>query len=299
MTDARGQGEALATWCMWSLVAAATFVTYARLDPAVLYHVSESGLAGGTGRVVVLLNYPFALVAIALALVALAALPPRAWVLGAPAIALCAVVAWPGVVRQADLDVRLVNAIPAVGVAIVLGLAVAATLRAGSGFAEPIPWDTVRIVLAAVILVVSLPWLAAEAGFHLPGDVFLGEELRQESDGTVRAAVHLGRHHGLDGSLLVVSALLLSRFRSRSRVQAALTAYLGLMLAYGSVNMVQDLWGEQVVKRGWVDSTIPSAIVPRLHWIWAVILVLAVLSGWALRLEQSRRHSSRRVILGT
>ncbi len=293
-----GQGEALATWGMWGLIAMATLITYSRVDTVELYNVSVDGLAGGLGRGVVLLNYPFALVAIALALVALAALPRRAWWLGAPTIALCAVVAWPGVVQQADLDVRLVNAIPAAGVAIALGLAVAATVQVGAGFAGPMPWDTARIVVAGVILAVSLPWLAAETGFHLPGDVFLGEELRQESDGTVRAAVHLGRHHGFDGSLLVVSALLLTRFRSRSRVQAALTPYLGLMLAYGSINMVQDMWGEQVVKRGWVETGIPSAIVPRVHWIWAVILALTVVYTSALRVEQ-RRDSSRRVILGT
>ena len=42
------------------------------------------------------LNFPISLVAIALGLVALASLPRRAWWLGGPAIALCAVTAWPG-----------------------------------------------------------------------------------------------------------------------------------------------------------------------------------------------------------
>ena len=166
-------------------------------------------------------------------------------------------------------------------------------LRTGPGFAPRLPWDTDRIVLAAVIGLLSLPWLAAEVGFYLPGDVFLGEERWREPDGTILAAVHYGRHHGFDGSLLVGSALALSRFQASGRVRGLLTAYLGLMLAYGGVNMVQDLWGEQVVKRGWVDTGIPSAIVPRAHWIWAVILVLAVLLAWALRVEQRRRDTSR------
>ena len=34
----------------------------------------------------------------------------------------------------------------------------------------------VRIVVAAVVLVLSLPWIAAELGFYLPGDVFMGDE---------------------------------------------------------------------------------------------------------------------------
>jgi len=292
MSPRLGQGEALATWGLWGLVALATLVTYTRLEPDVLYHVSVDGLAGGLGRVVVLLNYPFALVGIALAV-----LPRRAWWLGAPAIALCAVVAVPGVVEQADLDVKPVNALPALGVALVAGLTVAATMRVGAGLAPHAPWDTGRIVLVAVILLVSLPWLAAELGFYLPGDVGLGEELWREPDGKLLPAVHYGRHHGFDGSLLVASALLLSRFPPFGRPSTYLTAYLGLMLAYGGVNMVQDLWGEQVVKRRWVDSSIPSAIVPRLHWIWALIVALAALFAWALRVEQRRRDTSRRVIL--
>src|SRR5205085_2621557 len=80
-----------------------------RLDPAQLYHVSRHGLDGGLSRVLVALNFPIALVAIALVLVALDALPGRAWWVGGPAIALCAVTGWPGVVDQADLDARVVN----------------------------------------------------------------------------------------------------------------------------------------------------------------------------------------------
>ena len=34
------------------------------------------------------------------------------------------------------------------------------------------------------------------------------------------------------------------------------------MLAYGSVNLAQDFWLEQVVKRGWTDEAIPSALRP-------------------------------------
>ncbi len=292
-----GQGEALATWGVWSLVAAATLVTYSRLDPRDLYHVSSSGLSGGVSRTVVLLNYPVALVAVALALLALGVLPARAWWVGAPAIGLCAVVAWPGVVDQADLDARLVNAVPAAGVALALGLTVAATARAGPSFAPRLPGDPIRVIVGVLVVLVSLPWIAAELGFFFPGDFFLGEELRAEGDGTTFAAVHFGRHHGLDGALLVVAALLVSRSRGVGRVGDAVTVYAGLMFAYGAVNMTQDAWFEQVVKRGWATTGIPSAIVPRAHWIWALIVALAIVSTALLETERRSRDRHASAIL--
>ena len=112
------QGESLATWAMWAVVLGMILVTYWRLPPDTraatddLYHVSGNGLAGGLSRVLVELNFPMALVAIVVVLVAVDSLPRSAWALAAPAIALSAVVAWPGVVDQDDLDARVVNAFP-------------------------------------------------------------------------------------------------------------------------------------------------------------------------------------------
>jgi hypothetical protein len=203
------QGEALATWALWAVIAVCIVATYSRLDPEQTYHVSREGLAGGLSRALTFVNFPFGLVAIALVLVALAALPARAWWAGVPAIALCATI--PLFNEQANLDAHWGNAVPAVGVAIAASLTVAATRRAGSALAPRQPWDTGRIVAAAAIVLLSLPWLTAELGFHFPGDIFMGEELGKESDGTVIAAVHLGHHHGLDGSALALTALLLSR----------------------------------------------------------------------------------------
>ena len=40
------QGEALAAWGLWAVVLLAIVVTYARLEPADLYHVSRGGLLG-------------------------------------------------------------------------------------------------------------------------------------------------------------------------------------------------------------------------------------------------------------
>jgi hypothetical protein len=278
------QGEALGAWTMWGAVTLAVLVTYSRLDATELYNVSHEGLAGGLSRAVVLLNFPIAVVAIAAALLAVAALPRMAWLVAGPAIALSAVV--PFAVDQDDLDVRWVNAIPAVGVVLALSLPVAAAHRAGASLAPRRAGDPLRLVAAALVLVFSLPWIAAELGFHLPGDVFLGEELYREEDGRLFAAVHLGHHHGGDGTFLVLTALLLSRARMRPGVlRTVFTSYLGAMFAYGAVNFVQDLWHEQVVKRGWTDVDIPSALLPGLRPIWLVIIVLAALATLVLMRE--------------
>jgi hypothetical protein len=283
------QGEALATWAIWLLVLVPVVATYGRLDPAELYHVSNDGLEGGLSRAVVLLNFPIALVAIGLALVALAALPPRAWWVGGPAIVLCAVVAWPGVVDQDDLDVRWVNAIPATGVVLVAGLTLTAAGRAGTSFAERLTLDRVRLVIGVVALVISIPWLAAELGWYLPEGIWIMERPGREADGTVIAAVHLGHHHGLDGTLIALSALLLSRPRLRTGRHATVTRlYVSLAFAYGALNMTQDYWNEQLVKRGWLDWKIPSALEPRLEWVWLVILGVAVVTALALRRETER-----------
>jgi hypothetical protein len=288
-TRSPGQGEALAAWAIWGTTTLAVFVTYSRIDPADTYNVSRDGLAGGLSRALTLVNFPIALVAIALALLATAALPRTAWWAAAPAIVLCATI--PSFVDQDDLDARWVNAIPAVGVLAALGLTVAAVRRAGTSFAPRRPWDGPRLGIAVVVILLSLPWITAELGFHFPGDFFMGEEPGRETDGSVIAAVHLGHHHGQDGAMLVLTALLLSRMRvERSRLRIAVLAYLGLMLAYGGVNFVQDLWNEQIVKRGWTESSIPSALLPSLRPIWLVVVALAVLAMLAL-LRETRSPS--------
>jgi hypothetical protein len=281
------QGEALASWVLWGLVALCVIVTYSRIDPGETYHVSRSGIMGGLSRAVTLANFPFGLVAIALVLIAVAALPRSAWLAAAPAIGLCATI--PLFNEQQNLDAHWGNAIPVLGVVIAAALTVAAARRAGSSRAPRRPWDTARLLVLAVVFLISLPWLSAELGFHFPGDVFMGEEILAEKDGTVIAAVHLGHHHGEDGALLLVTALVLSRVFVETRgLRVAVTAYLGLMLAYGAVNCVQDAWNEQFVKRGWTDASIPSAILPSASPIWLVVLVLAALSTIVLLREDKR-----------
>ena len=210
-----------------------------------------------------LLNFPLALGAIALAAVAGG---PR--LLVGSAIALCAVTALPGVVDQDDLDARWINAVPALGVALALGLTVAAVRRDGAAFARRVRGDRLRIVLGALLLLMALPWLAAETGFYFPGDVFMGEEIPPVRDEGL-AAVHLGFHHGTAGVLLALAALMLSR----APATRAVAAYLSLMLAYGLANALQDGWNEQLWKRGSVDHHLESVLRPELSVGWLTILV--------------------------
>lgn len=267
MRTRAGLGEALAAWALYGLEAVAVLVTYSRLSPAALYNVDRAGdLAGGLSRLLTVLNYPLALGAVALAAVA-GGRRPLVWA----AIVLCSLTAVPGVADQADLDARPVNALPALGVALALGLTVAAVRRRGVGFVRRAGGDGLRLVLAAALILVALPWLAAETGFFFPGDVFLGEEVPPVRDEGI-AAVHLGFHHGFGGVLLALTALLLSRHPAGR----TLRAYLSLMLAYGLANALEDAWNEQLWKREWVDWHVPSVIRPELSWGWLAIVLGAV-----------------------
>lgn len=58
-------------------------------------------------------------------------------------------------------------------------------------------------------------------------------------------------------------------------MRVALLVCSAALAGYGSVNVVQDPWLEQIVKRGWVDLQIPSAVLPGLNAITAVWLALA------------------------
>jgi hypothetical protein len=258
--------EVVAVWCLFALDAVATLVTYWRLPPDVLYNVDEAGdLAGGLGRTLVLLNYPLALGAIALAA---AVGGPRLLVWAA--IVLCAVTAAPGVVDQADLDARWINVVPAIGLLLALGLAIAAGRR-GVELAQRARGDRLRVALGAALAVLALPWVAAGLGFYFPGDLFMGEEVSATRDPGL-AAVHLGFHHGLGGVLLALAALALSRLPA----SRALAGYLSLMLSYGLANAIQDGWNEQLWKRGTVDTSIASVLRPELSWGWLAIVVAAV-----------------------
>src|SRR6266852_2122247 len=83
-------------WALFALVMVEILVTYARLPWQELYNVTGSGIEGGASRALVFLNFPVALVAIAVLLVLLdrpAGNAERA--LAVLGIVLCAAVFWP------------------------------------------------------------------------------------------------------------------------------------------------------------------------------------------------------------
>lgn len=286
-----GLVEVLAVWGLFGVVAAEVLVTYARLLPGELYNTDETGLVGGAGRALVFVGYPTAFAIIAVAAIVAERLRRRwAWLVTGAVVLLCLTVAWPGVVEQSDLDAKPVNALAGLGALAALALTAFALVRRGAGRMRPFGgWDVARLVLAALVLAGSLPWIAAEAGFTLEavpglGELFLTGEPRPEPGHPDLTAVHLGHHHGMDGALLALAALALSRVLPDVRaglVRGALGLYLALMLAYGLANAVQDFWLEQLVKRGATSLEIPSLIVPKASLAWAALVAAALLIHFA------------------
>jgi hypothetical protein len=249
---------------IWAIVAAtlvAVVVTYSRLPASELYNVTHSGFRAGLGRAVVDLNFPDALIALAVLGVVAPFLSRRARRLAVVAAVLCAV--GPAFVRQSDLDVRWVNAIAAVGVALAFALTFAAR---GPHSPTHVRGDRVRIVLTVVLTLVALEWVAAALGFYLDV-VFQSSRIVSYHGNAPHHAVHHGMHHGLYGLMLAVTALLLSRLPNR------ISPLLALLVAYGVGNMLNDIWLEQVAERGWTSWTIPSCLEPGLTWTWLAVLL--------------------------
>jgi hypothetical protein len=286
----------LVVWLLLLADAIAMFVTYSRLPPSQLYHVSGSGIEGGASRVAVFANYSTALVAIPVVAIAADRLSRR-WttVVAVVAAVMSAAVFWPGVVDQSDLDARPVNAIAAIGVLLALALTAIALLRLpGRRFAQPQPGDRLRAAVAIVAVLLGLPWIAADLGLYLDGvpglrDVYQTGKLTWETPTLhhLFPTVHHGHHHGLDAVLLLLTALVLSRVVPSVRLRPlriALGIYLALIVAYAIANMANDAWDEQVVKRGWTDWLIPDVVQPKLSVAWALILAGAVVlyagAGW-------------------
>jgi hypothetical protein len=250
----------------------AVVATYSRFPPALLYKVDHTGIAAGFGRELVALNFPFALVGIALVGMAWPRLQGARRVAGVVAIVMCATVYF--AVDQANLDAKPLNAVPALG----LLVAVALVLAVGVGEDRQRRGDWLRLGIAAVMIFFAAPLIAAELGFFLDGVPFLGwffETARlahQPGVPGLHHAVHHGQHHGWEATMLALTALGLSRL-PRPRV---IDAYLALMLAYGIGNLVNDDWLEQVVKRGWTSHEMPSVLTPAANWGWAAVIVGAV-----------------------
>ena len=282
--------ETVAVWALFAFVAFEIFATYSRLPLRELYHVSGTGPVAGLGRAVVFLNFPTALVALPI----LPLVAGRLWPVAIVAAVLCCGVFWPGIVDQADLDVKWANAVPAIGVAIVLSLTL---WRLRGGVAPPVrmPGDRWRIAVALVLLVLSAPWLAAELGVFF-GD--MGAWWAPLGQARVHHAVHHGHHHGMDGTLLVLAALLLSRTLGRvpDALRTTVAVYLGILVTYGLGNIANDAWFEQLVKRGWLSYSLPAVLLPTLNLPWALIVIGGVLVGLLFLREPTDGAPARRRI---
>jgi hypothetical protein len=275
-------------WLLFGLATVAVFETYWRLPPAELWKVTNSGFVGGVGRAFVFVSNSPALAALAVLPIVADRLHDRRADAGAlVAFLLCATVAIPGVQTPSHLDPKWSNVFAVAGVALAVGLTGWAAARGGP---EPLrtsrSGDRARLVLGAVTLFFAAPYIAAELGFFLDGVPLLGWIFQtgklapEPGSGYLHATVHHGHHHGLDGFLLVTTALLLSRLLGgirRHRARTLVAAILSLMLVYGLTNMVNDLWIEQVVKRGWTSWQVPDVLVPAVSLAWAAMLVAAAL----------------------
>jgi hypothetical protein len=290
----------VAVWALFGLMLVAVVITYSRVDPSELYHVQDSGLAGGLGRALVSLNFPIALAAVPLAAFAALRIGERwAGIAAVVAAVLCWVVAVPGVVDQGDLDARPVNAIPALGVALALVLTIVAVAQRGLGTpVRRLRGDPVRLVVAGLLVLVGLPWFFADLGVyigHVPllGHLFMSNELAPTADNPNHRVVHLGQHHGAHGVYLGLTALALTRVLPQiaGRLRGVLAFYLSLMFVYAIGLVAEDGWGEQVVARDWASWKIPSVLEPKPSVAWAVLLAAAI--ALDLLLFRSRAARSR------
>ena len=307
MISARPQSAGLrdvyVVWLLFFLAATAVFVTYWRLPPSVLWKVHNSGFIGGAGRAFVFLSFSAAVAAIGILPIVVDRLEDRrADLLGLSALILCATVALPGVQTESHLDPKWSNLPAVLGVALAFLLTVWASRNGRREFSRTSArGDAARLVVGGLSLFFAAPYIAAELGFFLDGvpvlgSIFITGAIRPEPGaGYSHAAVHHGHHHGLDGFLLVATALLLSRLVGSIRrpVLRTLTAvYLALLLVYGLTNQVQDLWTEQIVKRGWTNWEIPNVLHPSLSAAWAAMIACGLVI-YALFLRPRRGRFTR------
>ena len=281
-----GLREIWIVWLLFGLATVAVFETYWRLPPGELWKVHNSGFVGGIGRAFVFVGFSPAVAAFAVVPIVADRLEDRrADLVAIAAFVLCATVGF--VQTPSHLDPKWSNIYPVVGVALAVALTAWASLR---GRHEAVrtsrAGDRARLVLAGVTLFFAAPYIAAELGFHLDsvpvlGWIFqTGKIAPEPGSGHLHATVHYGHHHGFDGFALVVTALLLSRLLGgirRPGLRTLTAAILALMLVYGLTNQVEDLWIEQVTKRGWTSWHIPNVLFPSVSLAWAAMLVGAAL----------------------
>ena len=290
-------------WLLFALAATAVFVTYWRLPPSTLWKVHNSGFIGGAGRAFVFLSFSAAVAAVGILPIAVDRLEDRrASAAGLVALILCATVALPGVQTESHLDPKWSNLPAVLGVALAFLLTVWASRDGRCEFPRTTArGEAVRLVVGALSLFFAAPYIAAELGFFLDrvpvlGSIFITGAIRPEPGaGYSHAAVHHGHHHGMDGFLLTATALLLSRLVGSIRrplLRTVTAVYLALLLVYGLTNQVQDLWTEQIVKRGWTSWEIPNVLHPSVTAAWAAMIACGLVI-YALFLRPRRGLFSR------
>ncbi len=274
-----GLGEALAVWALLGAVAVGILTTHGRRPELPHSRPGRGGLASGVGQALVFVRHPLTVAAAPLAALALERLPSGA---AGPALARSAVASAVAqaltkrVAARRGVDVRPGDGPAVAGVVAALALTTEAVRVAGIGGTAP--WsagDRARLGLAAGILVPALPWVFADVGVYV-GDVpVIGAPVLSHG------AVHLGHHHGMDGALLALTALALSRQLSQMRTpvrREGLSLALALLLAYGIERAAQDAWHEQVFKRGWTRVVLPEVVRggrPIATPAWSVLLLAA------------------------
>ena len=266
-------------WAAFAAVVVAVVATYSRVAPVRLYSVTGRGFVhGGLSRAVVYVNFPVSLAAVALLAATLPRLSRRKRIAALLAVLLCVPIVSTRVLDQTHLDARWTNAIPAAGVL----LALVVTTTTPVYRPERVRGDPVRVAVACLLTLLALPWVAAELGFSFAGTPVLGQvfqtsELRREPGRAgLHPAVHLGDHHGLECTLLVLTALLLSRTLGTVRPNlphALLGFWVSFLIAYGLANVANDAWLEQVVKRGWTRHEVPSVLAPAANAGWLAVVV--------------------------
>jgi hypothetical protein len=285
-----------------AVVAVEIFVTQSRLPAAELYQPASSGISEGAYGVLSFAGLVGALIALGVLPIIADQLRMRTVAIVAPiAAVLAATILWPGAIHEADLDTSPVHILSALGAALTLVLTIVAARRAGTRrWAGRQPGDVARIVVGVLLVCIGLPWMAADLGLSLtlPGLHWLYQTNQLRSQPGVpglHQAVHYGHHHGMNGLLLAVAALVLSRTIRSVRaawLRHALAGYLALLLAYGLGNAVQDFWLEQIVKRGLTTFQLPMVLAPAVNWGWAAVLLVAF-AVYALALHKLARSGTR------
>lgn len=284
-----GLSESLVVWVILAVVAIEIFVTLARTPAAELYQPQYAGPRGATTRALLFIAFPGGIVAIAVLPLVVARLRRGAatpLAIGAAALGATGLVG--GVVEETEAGVAPLGALAVAGVAVAVVLTVLARRRAGAGRPRSRQrGDRMRLVLGVALLAIAPPWIAADLGLSLDRVPLLSRLFITDvpvlipGRGTI-AAVHDGHHHGMDGVLLALAALLISR-GVPSLVQPALrrvaTAAVSVAFVLGVYNAAQDFWGEQIAKRGWTSVTPPS--VASLGWGWFLLALAAVAVGAA------------------